>query len=83
MINFTQNIIGNEFCDIPDEHEETNNKCSVQSRYSQNRSELTSLLYINIYIYIYIYHLKINIFYINNDFSVIYSTMLILRKDLT
>lgn len=79
MINFTQNIVANEFCDIPDEHGETNNKCSVQSRYSQNRSELTSLLYI----YIYIYRLKINIFYIDNDFSVIYSTMLILRKDLT
>lgn len=32
---------------------------------------------------IYIYRIKINIFYIDNDFSVIYSTMLILRKDLT
>lgn len=50
LINFTQNIVTNEFCDIPDEHGETNNKCSVQSRYSQNRSELTSLLYIYIYI---------------------------------
>ncbi|XP_068984190.1 GDP-fucose protein O-fucosyltransferase 2 isoform X1 [Bombus flavifrons] len=37
LINFTQNIVANEFCDIPDEHGETNNKCSVQSRYSQNR----------------------------------------------
>ncbi|XP_071870006.1 O-fucosyltransferase 2 [Bombus fervidus] len=37
LINFTQNIVENEFCDIPDEHGETNNKCSVQSRYSQNR----------------------------------------------
>ncbi|XP_050489375.1 GDP-fucose protein O-fucosyltransferase 2 isoform X3 [Bombus huntii] len=46
LINFTQNIVTNEFCDIPDEHGETNNKCSVQSRYSQNRSELTSLFYI-------------------------------------
>ncbi|XP_076751412.1 PUB and ZnF_RBZ domain-containing protein tamozhennic isoform X4 [Xylocopa sonorina] len=37
LINITQPIVGNEFCDKPDEYGENNNKCDIQSSYSRNR----------------------------------------------
>ncbi|XP_076627644.1 O-fucosyltransferase 2 [Colletes latitarsis] len=37
LINFTQTIAENEFCEISDEYGEIDKKCNVQSRYSQNR----------------------------------------------
>lgn len=36
LINFTQIIVANKFCDKSDEYEETD-KCNIQLRYSQNR----------------------------------------------
>lgn len=37
LINLTQTVVENEFCDTPDEDANSNNKCNVQSRYSRNR----------------------------------------------
>ncbi|XP_017884644.1 GDP-fucose protein O-fucosyltransferase 2 [Ceratina calcarata] len=37
LINFTQTVVENEFCDTPDEDAKINNKCNIQSRYSRNR----------------------------------------------
>lgn len=42
LINFTQIIVANKFCDKSDEYEEID-KCNIQLRYSRNRFEFTCL----------------------------------------